>query len=121
MDFGQNVFQDFINERFELNTASIFGTISSEFVADDPIVTLPKSPKKETSKDVENNKATRYLEYALFRGKSQEYMLQFPLTSRPFFLDRDGSETKHPDNINKAQLANEFLKKIGKDDIKVAD
>ena len=78
LPFGERLIQDFNRERLELKTTSIFATISSKYVFKDPHSQASKTPAvKEPSKDAENNKATRYLEYAISRGKTHDYMLQF--------------------------------------------
>lgn len=118
LDFGEKLFEEFIYERLELKTVSIFSKISTKNVAKVKDVTsqLPKPVPKEPSKDVENNKATRYLEYAVSRGKTHEYMLQFPITSKPFFLmNREGTELENADH--KSELAIALLKKIDTGDI----
>ena len=74
LDFGQKLFEEFNHERLELKTVSIFSTIiSSKYVPNDMTSQPPKASPKEPSKDVENNKATCYLEYAISREKTHEY------------------------------------------------
>ena len=65
--FGEKLLQDFNHERLDLKTVSLFATISLKYVP-----TNFKQLVKELSKDVETNKATRYLEYAIFQGKTHD-------------------------------------------------
>ena len=71
--FGEKLLQDFNHERLDLKTVSLFATISLKYV---PTNFKQHASKiyavKELSKDVETNKATRYLEYAIFRGKTHD-------------------------------------------------
>ena len=73
LSFGEKLFQDFNHERLDLKTVSLFATISLKYV---PTNLKQHASKiydaKELSKDVENNKATRYLEYAISRGKTHD-------------------------------------------------
>ena len=41
---------------------------------------------------MENNRATKYIQYAESRWKGIDYILQFPITTSPFYLmDKDGN------------------------------
>lgn len=79
--FGDKLYADFVKYRLELKTISLFATISSKY---NPVNhdnrRVQRTAKKEPSKEIENNKATRYIEYALSRGKTLEYMFEFPIT-----------------------------------------
>ena len=52
----------------------------------------------------------------ILSGKTLEYMLQFPFTTKPFYLmDKDGHELENAEN--KYQLATSLLKTIFKEDL----
>ena len=49
----------------------------------------------------------------ILSGKTLEYMLQFPFTTKPFYLmDKDGHELENAEN--KYQLATSLLKPLSK-------
>ena len=63
----------FNHVRSDLKTVSLFATICLKYVPTNLKQHASKiSAVKELSKDVETNKATRYLEYAIFRGKTHD-------------------------------------------------
>ena len=66
LSFGEQPFLDFNHVRLDLKTVSLFATISLKYVPTNLKQHASKiSAVKELSKDVETNKATRYLEYAI--------------------------------------------------------
>ena len=115
--FGEKLYEDFVRDRLDLKTISLFATISSKYAPVDPNnQRVQRKAVKELSREAENNKATRYLEYATSRGKTLQYMLEFPITSRPFYLmDKEGKELKKAEQ--KYELANALLQMLNKDDI----
>ena len=67
LSLGEKLLQDFNHERLDLKTVSLFATISLKYVPTNLKQHSSKiSAVKELSKDVETNKATRDLEYAIF-------------------------------------------------------
>ena len=91
LSFGEKLFQDFNHERLDLKTVSLFATISLKYV---PTILKHASKMyavKELSKDVETNKSTRYLEYAISRGKTHDMKdfwgrLEDKISLQGFFL-----------------------------------
>ena len=64
------------------------------------------------SDETENGRAARYIQYALSRGKTVEYLLQFPITTRPIFsLKKDELFHKKSQQsvANKSSLQDFFL------------
>ena len=92
LSFGEKLFQDFIHERLDLKTVSLFATMSLKYV---PTNLKQHASKvcavKELSKDVKTNKATRYLEYAKSRDKTHDMKdfwgrLENKISLQGFFL-----------------------------------
>ena len=73
LTFGKKLFLDFNHVRLDLKTVSLFATISLKYVPTNLKEHASKIPAvEELSKDVETNKATRYLKYAISRGKTHD-------------------------------------------------
>ena len=67
--------------------------------------------------ETENNQAVNFIHYAISRDKSIEYILQYPITSRPIFLlEKDTVNLK---KSNKAELCKSLIGIIDKSDIVV--
>ena len=107
--FGERLYNDFHSDRLQLKTVSLFATISAKYKTVKPSAPQERSLKsKYLSKDVENNRATKYIQYAESRGKDIDYILQFPITTRPFYLmDKDGKVLDKA--TNRHELAKELF------------
>ena len=90
--FGERLYNDFRRDRLQLKSVSLSATISAKYNTVKPSAPHERSLKsKYLSKYVENNRATKYINYAESREKDINYIRQFPITTRPFYLmDKDG-------------------------------
>lgn len=84
---GKERFETYVQERLIDKEKSLHATISSKSTAKKSGSIVAKRSKAELiSDDAENISATNYVRYAISRGKTVEYLLTFPLTSRPIYL-----------------------------------
>ena len=85
IQFAKRLYNDFHWDRLQVKTVSLFATISAKYKTVKPSVPHERSKKfKYLSKDVENNRANKYIQYAESRGKVINYILQSPITTRLF-------------------------------------
>ena len=78
-----------------------------------------KKSKPLPSEETENNRTVKFIQYATSRGKTIDYVLQFPILSRPIFLlEKDKLFLK---KSKKADLMNILLENLNNCDIIVGD
>ena len=112
-EIGEELYFKFVKERLQDKTVSFHVSISFKYV---PLSSnslnqsnQKRVPKKLETDDAENSSAVNYLHYAVSRGKTAEYMLKFPITSRPIYLLE--SNSLHLKKAIKSDLSNILLKK----------
>lgn len=86
--FGEDKYRAFKTERLEEKSVSLHSKISHKYVSKNPDISKVVKTKRVvlTSDDAENAQAARYIQYAASRGVQLEYVLSYPLLSRPVFL-----------------------------------
>lgn len=117
--FGNNLREKFVQERFTDRSVSLYAPISFKFVPTDPNMGKKKRSKPLPSDESENSKAVKFIQYAQSRGKTIDYVLQFPICSRPvFLLEKDKLFLK---KAKKSDLMNALLANLMNCDIIVGE
>ena len=90
---------------------SIHASICFKFVTDQNAQSQSKKKCKPLPSDeTENNRAVKLIQYTISRGKTIDYVLQFPILSRSIFLlEKDKLFTK---KSKKADLMNFLLENL---------
>ena len=114
-------YKAFKTERLEEKSVSLHAKISHKYVSKNPEISKDVKKKKIvlTSDDTENAQAARYIQYAASRGIQLEYILSYPLLSRPVFLLE--KHQLYLKKSSKGDLSRALLSCIHKDRIEVGD
>ena len=87
LSFGKDLREKFVQERFAERSVSLHAPICFKFVTDQYTqIQSKKKSKTLPSDETENSRAVKFIQYATSRGKTIDYVLQFPILPRPIFL-----------------------------------
>ena len=118
--FGEQQYIKFVKDRLQEKNFSLFATISAKYTPMNDNSVIERKTPKLLPKEAENDNAMKYINCALSRGKTIEYLLEFSITSRPFYLV-DSKEPLHLNKPDKARLTKELLNMLDKKDIVTCD
>ena len=120
--FGEEQYSKYTSERLKDKSVSLHATISHTYISKNPEIVKAAKKKRTptlTSDDTENAKASRYIQYATSRGIELEYLLSYPLLSRPvFLLEKNQLFLK---KSSKGELGRALLSCVDKDRIQVGE
>ena len=120
ISFGEKLYDEFITHRLDEKSVDLHATISKKYysIYPDSLALVQGAKKKKVTvltDEVENTRAVNYIKYAISRGKTIEYMLEYPILSRPvFLLEKNSINLK---KTGKSELTNMLLCKLDNETI----